>query len=112
MIWRGQFFTTSDHTYLLACFRMDNDLGAALSAKYRQDDGINLSFSVFEIAPGDALDRLLEKQDDFRGEPPKNWDNAFYTWFPSGWLIGETVLFALAALVILFGRKKDLSTIG
>lgn len=111
-VWRGQFFTTGGHTYLLASFRMDEDLGASLSAKYRQDGGINLSFAVFEIAPGDALDRLLEKQDDFRGDPPKAWGNAYYTWFPSGWVIGETVLFALLALYILIDHKKNRSTGG
>ena len=111
-VWDGQFFLTGGHTYLLASFRMDPDLGRALDAKYRQGYGFNRSFAVFEIAEGDALNRLLEKQDDFRGEPLENRDNAYYRWFPSGWVTGEAVLFALLALYILIDHKKNRSTAG
>jgi len=111
-VWDGQFFRTGGRTYLLASFRMDPDLGRALDAKYRQGYGFNRSFAVFEIAEGDALNRLLEKQDDFRGEPLENRDNAYYRWFPSGWVTDEAVLFALLALYILIDHKKNRSTGG
>ncbi len=112
VVWAGQFFTVGGRTYLLAWFREDRALGAALSAEYRHQDGVNRSFSVFEIEPSEALDRLVEKADDFRGEPSENRDNAYYChWFPAGWLKGEAAVFALAALAVLLSRKKRESAI-
>ena len=110
VVWEGQFFTLGGRTYLLAWFRENRELGAALSAEYRQKDAANRSFSVFEIEPSEALDRLTQKADDFRGEPSENRDNAYYRWFPSGWVKGEAAVFALAALAVLFDwkRRKDL----
>ena len=106
VIWEGQFFTVGGRTYLLAWFRTDRELGAALSARYRQKDAVNRSFSVFEIEPSAARTRLLEKQADFRGEPAENRDNAYYRWFPADWLKGEAAVFALTALAVLIDQRR------